>query len=323
VDDVSISVKTGELLVLLGPSGCGKSTLLRMLAGLEMPTFGEIHVGARDVTRLEPRERNVAMVFQNYALYPHLTIYENIAFPLRSRGGMTAAELDRRVRWAAGLVDIERLLERRPRQTSGGERQRTALARAMVREPDVFLLDEPLSNLDAKLRNSAREEIREFQRRVGVTTVYVTHDQMEAMGLGDRIAVMKSGQLRQLGTPKEIYHNPADTFVATFIGTPPMNLLQQQDGTSLGVRPEELQDARNLPPGMEGLRLDMRVRRIEFLGGEWLVHGIAEGHGPDSRITARLPVQAPPEVQEGEVWQTAAPAGVLRRFGAEGSALKP
>ena len=320
VDDVSIGVQPGELLVLLGPSGCGKSTLLRMLAGLEMPTSGTIHVGPHDVTRLEPRQRNVAMVFQTYALYPHLTVYENIAFPLRSRGGIAAGEIDRRVHWAAGLVGIEALLARRPRQMSGGERQRTALARAMVREPDVFLLDEPLSNLDAKLRNSAREEIREFQRRVGVTTVYVTHDQVEAMGLGDRIAVMAAGKLRQLGTPKQIYGHPADIFVATFIGSPPMNLLHQSDGTVLGVRPEELLDANVSPPGSNGLSLDLRVRRIEFLGGEWLLHGVLEGQASTDHITVRSSVQAPPTVQEGEVWQVGAPQHALRRFTVEGNA---
>jgi multiple sugar transport system ATP-binding protein len=321
VDDVSVAVTSGEFLVLLGPSGCGKSTLLRMIAGLEMPTLGEIHIGPRDVTRLEPRERNVAMVFQNYALYPHLSIFENIAFPLRSRGNAPAAEIDRKVRWAAGLVGIEKLLDRRPRETSGGERQRTALARALVREPDVFLLDEPLSNLDAKLRNTAREEIRTFQQRVGVTAVYVTHDQVEAMGLGDRIAVMEGGRLRQLGTPEEVYRRPADTFVATFIGTPPMNLMEAEPGTLLGVRPEALHDAATLRGDAE-VTLDLRVRRVEYLGGEWLVYAVVEGRRDAPRITVRLAAANPPPTAPGALWQVAALAGDVTRFsGATGLRL--
>ncbi len=224
--------------MLVGPSGCGKTTLMRMIAGLEEPSSGAVLIGGRDVTALPPRTRNIAMVFQSYALYPHLSVYRNIAFPLRARGA-DRRTIGERVRWAAAMFGIERLLARKPRQLSGGERQRVALARAVVREPLAFLLDEPLSNLDAKLRTLARDELKQFQRRIGTTTIYVTHDQIEAMGLGDRIAVLNQGRVRQIGTPQEIYRDPADTFVATFMGSPPMNLTEQ-DGVLLGFRPESL-----------------------------------------------------------------------------------
>ena len=232
VDGIDLEAKDGEFLVLLGPSGCGKTTLMRMIAGIEDPTRGDVVIGGRVVTDLPPRARNVAMVFENYALYPHLSVYRNIAFPLSTQG-VRKTTVRERVNWAAETFGIERLLGRKPRQLSGGERQRVALARALVREPVVFLLDEPLSNLDAKLRNAARDEIQQFQRQIGTTTIYVTHDQVEAMGLGDRIAVLNEGRVRQIGTPQEVYHQPADTFVATFIGSPPMNLVES-DGVTLG-----------------------------------------------------------------------------------------
>ena len=236
VDGIDLIAKEGEFLVLLGPSGCGKTTLMRLIAGLERPTRGDIVINGTVVTDLPPRARNVAMVFQSYALYPHLTVEKNISFPLRAVG-MPKQETKKRVEWAARMFGIHRFLDRKPRQLSGGERQRVALARAVVREPVVFLLDEPLSNLDAKLRNSARDELKQFQRNLGTTTIYVTHDQAEAMGLGDRIAVLNHGKVRQVGTPQEIYGNPTDTFVATFIGSPPMNLIE--DGKIyLGFRPE-------------------------------------------------------------------------------------
>src|SRR5919197_371829 len=244
VDGIDLTAKEGEFLVLLGPSGCGKTTLMRLIAGLERPTAGDIVIDGAIVTDLPPRARNVAMVFQSYALYPHLTVERNISFPLRSVG-MAKDEIWKRVDWAARMFGIERFLRRKPRQLSGGERQRVALARAVVREPVVFLLDEPLSNLDAKLRNAARDELKQFQRTLGTTTIYVTHDQAEAMGLGDRIAVLNQGKVCQVGTPQEIYGNPTDIFVATFIGSPPMNLLE--DGkTWLGFRPEAF-----LPRGIE------------------------------------------------------------------------
>jgi multiple sugar transport system ATP-binding protein len=285
VDGVDLRSEEGEFLVLLGPSGCGKTTLLRMIAGLEQPTGGEILLGGENVIGLPPRARRVAMVFQSYALYPHMTVANNIAFPLKSQG-MPPAERQPKVEWAAGLFGIERLLDRRPRQLSGGERQRVALARALVREPSVFLLDEPLSNLDAKLRAAARDDLMEFQRRIGITTIYVTHDQVEAMGMGDRIAVMNQGKVRQLGTPEDVYHNPADVFVAQFIGSPPMNLLETRDFL-FGFRPEQL-----LPEGIaegEGDRVPFtfHVNRVEYLGSERYLYGHIRGH--ETKIIAMLP----------------------------------
>src|SRR6202165_1652288 len=227
VNNVNLVTREGEFLVFLGPSGSGKTTLLRMIAGLEQPTAGEILIGGQVVNNLSPRERRIAMVFQSYALYPHLTVYKNIAFPLKAQ--KVAKNLHKeKVEWAASLLGIGSLLQRKPRELSGGERQRVALARAIVREPSVFLLDEPLSNLDAKLRASAREELERFHRRVGTTTIYVTHDQVEAMAMGDRIVVLDKGLVRQVGSPREVYDDPADTFVATFLGSPPMNLIDHE-----------------------------------------------------------------------------------------------
>src|SRR5438046_4177461 len=224
VDGVDLVTREGEFLVLLGPSGCGKTTLLRMVAVVEGATAGEIVIGGRFVDDLPPRARKIAMVFQSYALYPHMTVFKNIAFPLKAQG-VPKTEIPKKVAWATGLFGIGHLLERKPRELSGGERQRVALARAVVREPAVFLLDEPLSNLDAKLRTSARDELQQLQRRTGTTTIYVTHDQIEAMGLGDRIAVMQGGRVRQVGTPVEVYAHPADRFAAGFLGSPPMNIV--------------------------------------------------------------------------------------------------
>ncbi|MEW9612933.1 ABC transporter ATP-binding protein [Shinella sp. S4-D37] len=287
VSDVSLTVNDGEFLVLLGPSGCGKSTLLRMIAGLELPTYGDIFIGDRRATRLQPKDRNIAMVFQNYALYPHLTVYENIAFPLRVRGADRKL-VDDKVRWAAELVGLTRMLKRKPRQMSGGERQRTALARSLVRDPDVFLLDEPLSNLDAKLRHSSREELRQFQDRVGVTSIYVTHDQVEAMGLGDRIVVMQGGSVRQVGTPEEIYLHPADTFVATFMGSPPMNLVATGDVT-LGFRPENFLPKASFSADVAVTPITFNVHRVEYLGGDRLLYGAVSGDLPETQVIARIP----------------------------------
>src|SRR6266487_3586882 len=247
VDGIDLATNEGEYLVLLGPSGSGKTTLLRIVAGLERPSEGEVLIGGRVVNDLPPRIRRIAMVFQSYALYPHKTVSQNIAFPLAA-GGMPKERRPERVRWAAALLGIDHLLDRKPRQLSGGERQRVALARALVREPQVFLLDEPLSNLDAKLRTSAREDLKEFQRQVGITTIYVTHDQVEAMGLGDRIAVLDKGRLQQVGTPWDIYHEPANTFVATFVGSPPMNLFERE-GVLVGFRPEHFLPAKLVEDG--------------------------------------------------------------------------
>jgi ABC-type sugar transport system ATPase subunit len=225
VQDVTLEIADGEFLVLVGPSGCGKSTVLRVVAGLEEPDAGAVRIGGRDVTGLAPRDRNVAMVFQNYALYPHMTAGENLAFALRMQG-RPRADIAARVRETAALLGLGDLLHRRPGQLSGGQRQRVAVGRAIIRHPDVFLFDEPLSNLDAQLRVQMRRDLAALRRRLGTTAVYVTHDQTEAMTLGDRIAVMQGGAVRQLGAPLEVFARPADTFVAAFVGSPPMNLLK-------------------------------------------------------------------------------------------------
>ena len=229
VDDQSIEIRDQEFLVLLGPSGCGKTTTMRMIAGLEEPTAGEIRIGGRVVNDELPRDRDVAMVFQNYGLYPHMTVRDNIAYPLKVRGGRSAEEIRERVRGAAAKVQLEELLDRKPRALSGGQRQRVALARAIVRTPQVFLMDEPLSNLDAKLRVTMRAELKHLSHELRITTVYVTHDQIEAMTLADRVAVMNHGRIQQLGTPEEIYDDPKNLFVAGFIGSPAMNLVEGGD----------------------------------------------------------------------------------------------
>ena len=247
---VNLESREGEFLVLLGPSGSGKTTLLRMIAGLEEPTSGEILIGGALMNDRTPRERGIAMVFQSYALYPHLTVFGNIVFPLKAQG-VPRAQRQKKAEWAAALLGIAALLDRKPRELSGGERQRVALARAIVREPSVFLLDEPLSNLDAKLRASARQELEQFQRRVRTTMIYVTHDQVEAMAMGDRVVVMNKGIVHQVGTPTEVYDNPADSFVATFLGSPPMNLVEVGEAI-VGFRPEHLVPAEFSRSGRAG-----------------------------------------------------------------------
>jgi len=313
VDGVDLATEEGEYLVLLGPSGCGKTTLLRTIAGLEQPTGGEVRIGGHVVNELPPRARKIAMVFQSYALYPHKSVRQNIVFPLRAER-LDKAEQERKARWAADLLGIGHLLARRPRQLSGGERQRVALARAMVREPRVFLLDEPLSNLDAKLRASARDELKRFQQRLGTTTIYVTHDQAEAMGLGDRIAVMDHGKVRQLGPPVEVYDDPADTFVATFLGSPPMNLVPR-DGRLVGFRPEHLLPV-EVVPGTDRTTLPLRVERIEYLSGDRHVYGTASRIGEDTRVIARLPAIVPAPIAAGETHEFAVHASRLRFFDA-------
>src|SRR6266536_650179 len=298
VDGIDLATDEGEYLVLLGPSGSGKTTLLRIVAGLERPSEGEVLIGGRMVNDLPPRIRRIAMVFQSYALYPHKTVSQNIAFPLAA-GGMPKERRPERVRWAAALLGIDHLLDRKPRQLSGGERQRVALARALVREPQVFLLDEPLSNLDAKLRASAREDLKEFQRQVGITTIYVTHDQVEAMGLGDRIAVLDKGKIQQIGTPDQIYHHPANTFVATFVGSPPMNLLTR-DGKLLGFRPEQF-----LPVAAAGERpgqvtFDFAVTRVENLGSDRYVYGHLPDVDAEAKVIAKLPSTVATPVTVGD-----------------------
>jgi multiple sugar transport system ATP-binding protein len=286
VNGISLAVPDGEFMVLLGPSGCGKTTFLRIICGLERQTAGDVLIGGAVVNDIPPRARGVAMMFQSYGLYPHYTVRKNIAFPLRTQR-VPSAEINAKVAWASELLGIGHLLERRPRQLSGGERQRVALARALVREPTVLLLDEPLSNLDAKLRTSARNEIKHFQQRVGTTTIYVTHDQVEAMGLGDRIAVIDHGQVRQVGTPTSIYDEPADRFVATFVGSPPMNLVAWNGG-HLGFRPENF-----LPKEMIDdtavTEFLFRIDRAEYLGSERIVYGTLEGLESVQEVTAKLP----------------------------------
>jgi len=277
VVDVNLQTREGEFLVLLGPSGSGKTTLLRMIAGLEDPSSGEILIGGRVVNDLTPRERRIAMVFQSYALYPHLSAFNNIVFPLKAQG-IGKEQRRERAEWAASLLGIKHLFGRKPRELSGGERQRVALARAIVREPSVFLLDEPLSNLDAKLRASAREELEQFQKRIGTTAIYVTHDQVEAMAMGDRVVVMSQGSVRQIGTPAEVYDEPADTFVATFLGSPPMNILPSGN-VLVGFRPEHFAPFGKTERSGAHVSYRFSIVHSEYLGAERILYGTIEG-GP-------------------------------------------
>jgi multiple sugar transport system ATP-binding protein len=301
--------------VLLGPSGCGKTTLLRTIAGLEEPTDGEVLIGGHVVNGLPPRARQVAMVFQSYALYPHKTVLQNITFPLKAEKVPKDQQRDK-ARWAAELVGIGHLLDRKPRHLSGGERQRVALTRALVREPSVFLLDEPLSNLDAKLRASARDELKQFQARLGTTTIYVTHDQAEAMGLGDRIAVMYEGRIRQLGRPRDVYLEPEDTFVATFLGSPPMNLISRGDHL-VGFRPESFLPSELVPGDGSKLTTRFEVGRIEYLSGDRYVYGTVRGMGEDARVIARLPATVATPIEVGDAREFAVAERDLRFFDAD------
>jgi ABC-type sugar transport system ATPase subunit len=316
VDHVSFASEEREFLVLLGPSGCGKTTLLRMIAGLEPPTAGEVRIGGHLVNGLPPRARGIAMVFQSYALYPHKTVRRNIEFPLRAER-MPRPDREAKLQWAGGLLGIGHLLDRKPRHLSGGERQRVALARALVRDPTVFLLDEPLSNLDAKLRALARTDLKEFQGRVGTTTIYVTHDQVEAMGLGDRIVVMYEGRIRQIGPPQEVYDDPADTFVATFLGSPPMNLVPR-DSTVVGFRPENV-----LPAGVLGgetaghQTMSVTISRIEYLSGDRHLHGTVTGLGEPTPVVIRLAAPVMTPIETGSTYDFVIPGGKLRFFDRE------
>lgn len=312
VDAIDLAVREHEFLVLLGPSGSGKTTLLRMIAGLETPTSGDVLVSGRIVTGLPPRAHNMAMVFQSYALYPHLTVAGNIAFPLQAQH-MARDKIDSKVEWAASLFGIGHLLARKPRQLSGGERQRVALARAVVRDPVAFLLDEPLSNLDAKLRASAREELQQLQRRLGTTTIYVTHDQVEALALGDRVAVLDHGGIRQLDTPQRVYAHPVDRFVATFIGSPPMNLVAS-DGMEIGFRPEHFlpDDVFTADASLERFPLD--ITRIENLGADRLVYGVLAPPQPPVKVISRIPCTVNVSPQPGTRQMFAVRRADLHRF---------
>jgi sn-glycerol 3-phosphate transport system ATP-binding protein len=331
VSGVDLDVADGELIVIVGPSGCGKSTLLRMVAGLETITTGNLMIDGKTVNRLEPAERDIAMVFQNYALYPHMTVYRNMAYGLTNRRE-PKAEIDRKVREAAETLALTDLLDRRPSQMSGGQRQRVAMGRAIVRNPKVFLFDEPLSNLDAKLRVQMRLEIRRLQRKLGVTALYVTHDQVEAMTMADRLVAMNGGKVEQIGTPMELYETPATLFVAQFIGTPPMNILpcvvqggqamfgdirmlpvSAPDGTqvSVGIRPEHVVvgEARTTP--LRGV-----VEMIERLGAETLAHVSILSERQMFTVVARVPEGAAPK--EGDAVALDAQHRRLTLFNAEG-----
>ncbi|MEV6215287.1 sn-glycerol-3-phosphate ABC transporter ATP-binding protein UgpC [Nocardia sp. NPDC051833] len=323
VDALDLEIADGEFLVLVGPSGCGKSTSLRMLAGLEEVNGGRILIGDNDVTNAEPKDRDIAMVFQNYALYPHMSVAENMGFALKL-AKVSKAERDERVLAAAKLLDLEQYLDRKPKALSGGQRQRVAMGRAIVRQPQVFLMDEPLSNLDAKLRVQTRTQIAQLQRRLGTTTVYVTHDQVEAMTMGDRVAVLKDGLLQQCASPRDLYRDPANMFVAGFMGSPAMNLftLPVADGAVtiggypvrvpravadagegevvLGIRPEHLE------VGNGGLRMEVDV--VEELGSDAYVYGRAVSDGTSGQtgetIVARVDWRKPPA--KGELLQLVA-----------------
>ncbi|MFD6155274.1 ABC transporter ATP-binding protein [Nocardia sp. NPDC060256] len=314
VDQLNLEIEDGEFLVLVGPSGCGKSTSLRMLAGLEDVSDGRILIGAKDVTHAEPKERDIAMVFQNYALYPHMTVAENMGFALKL-AKVAKAETQKRVLEAAQLLDLEPYLDRKPKALSGGQRQRVAMGRAIVRQPQVFLMDEPLSNLDAKLRVQTRTQIAQLQRRLGTTTVYVTHDQVEAMTMGDRVAVLKDGLLQQCATPRDLYQDPVNVFVAGFMGSPAMNLftLPVSDGSvslgghvlplprsvidaaegsvSVGIRPEHFELGNGAGSGIE-----MEVDVVEELGSDAYIYGrtTSEGNAVGETIVARADWRNPP-----------------------------
>ena len=327
IHGLDLDIAHNEFVVLVGPSGCGKSTMLRMIAGLEDITGGEIYIGERLINNVEPKNRNIAMVFQNYALYPHMTVYRNISFGLRA-ARLPKDEIARRVHEAARVLELEELLERKPAELSGGQRQRVAMGRAIVRDPQVFLFDEPLSNLDAKLRHQMRTEIKKLHRKVQTTVIYVTHDQIEAMTLADRIVIMRDGYIQQIGRPREVYNDPVNTFVAGFIGSPAMNMIRCRtrsvagrlhldlggltlplpDGTGssltdgqpviMGIRPEDVVLVNGASPYPDDWQVDARINAVEPLGSQSLVELDIAGH----EITGTAEGRVEPE------------AGALARF---------
>ena len=307
IHNLNAQIKDGEFVVIVGPSGCGKSTLLRMVAGLEEITGGNISIGDRVVNDLEPAERDIAMVFQNYALYPHMSVFDNMAYGLKI-AKLPMDEIKTRVDKAAGILELSHLLQRKPRELSGGQRQRVAMGRAIVRQPQVFLFDEPLSNLDAKLRAQTRLEIQKLHRELGITSLFVTHDQVEAMTLAQRMIVMNGGVMEQFDTPEEVYNRPASTFVASFIGSPPMNLLKQAPGLAagqiLGIRPEHIE--------LGSTGWELTVDTVELLGAERLVHA----HFGSETLTLRLDanLNAP---SAGQTFRAAPKEGCLHYFNAE------
>ena len=328
VKGVSFDVPDGHFCVMVGPSGCGKSTLLRMIAGVETITSGEIRIGERVVNDVEPSERDIAMVFQNYALYPHMKVYDNMAYGLRNRK-TPKPEIEKRVREAARILEIEQLLDRKPRQLSGGQRQRVAMGRAIVRRPKAFLFDEPLSNLDAKLRVSTRVEIRKLQKELGTTSIYVTHDQLEAMTLADMLVVMNVGRVEQIGAPLDVYQKPATTFVATFIGAPAMNLLKMEgaepalllgngrvppEGAIVGIRPEDFELHKDGAKPEGGIALPLTVGATERVGPESFVYGTLDR---GDSIIVRVPGTAAPAPGERAV--AVASRAKLHVFSADGS----
>jgi multiple sugar transport system ATP-binding protein len=345
VDKLDLQVRDGEFLVLVGPSGCGKTTSLRMLAGLESVDDGAIFIEGRDVTDLAPRDRDVAMVFQNYALYPHMSVADNMGFALKV-AGVDKQERDRRVHQAAQMLDLDQLLDRRPRALSGGQRQRVAMGRAIVRQPHAFLMDEPLSNLDAQLRVFTRAEIHRLQRDLGITTIYVTHDQVEAMTMGDRVAVMRDGLLQQLDTPQNVYDYPVNRFVAGFIGSPSMNLIEARltatsDGKTVtfarhalvvgpdvdrarphlssyigrrvivGIRPEDFHDVSLVPEDRRDARVEIRCELREALGSDVLVHFSVDSTSCIARLTPRS------RITEGDTVELGVDVNRLHFFDAE------
>ncbi|MEL6477059.1 MAG: ABC transporter ATP-binding protein [Pseudomonadota bacterium] len=326
IRDLSLSVSDGEFVAYVGPSGCGKTTLLRLLAGLEQVSSGSIRIGGKDVTALSPKERNVAMVFQNYALYPHMSVAENIGFGLRMRG-QSRGERDAAVSRAAEMLELSALLDRKPRELSGGQRQRVAMGRAIVRDPAVFLMDEPLSNLDAQLRNQMRSEIRALQRRLASTMVYVTHDQIEAMTMADRIVVLRGGEIQQIGTPDDLFDRPANRFVAGFIGAPQMNLLPVTAGVlpggavlpegwqaaEIGIRPQHLMVVNGA--GEPPVAWSARVEMVEPLGGETLLH-LSAG---DQSVRLRQPGRS--RVDIGETLRVGFDPKEAHRFDASGQVV--